>query len=89
MPALFRCISRGELFSCRGILSREVVIGRGEPEAGAALFMSGDESTIGSVLRWSVVESCAVLEAFSLRFSVGDADCTRYGCLLSPFSRGA
>lgn len=77
MPALFRCISRGEVFSCRGILSREVGIGRGEPVTGAALIMSGDESSIGSVFRWSDVDGCAVLEVFSLRLSVGEADCTR------------
>lgn len=89
MPALFRCISRGEALSCRGILSREVGIGRGELVAGAALFISGDESSTDSVFRWSVADSCALCEGMSLRWSVGDGDCIRYGCLLSLFSRGA
>jgi len=93
MPALLRCISRGDAFSCRGILSSVVGVGRDEAVAGVALLIRGDDSSIGSVLRCSRTEVCALAETLcrglSLRVSVGEADCTRYGCLLSPFSRGA
>jgi hypothetical protein len=51
--------------------------------------MRGDESNIDSVFRESVVKSCALFEGMSLRWSEGDADCIRYGSLLSPVSRGA
>lgn len=85
MPALLRCISRGDAFSCRGILSRVVGFGRGGLVGGAVLLMSGDESASGSVFLCSGADICVLVGGsrggLSLRFSVGETDCTLYGCL--------
>ena len=88
MPALLRCISRGDWFSVRGILSSVTDATRGLVIAGIVLFVSGDESCAGSGRLCSASVGWG-LTALTLRFSVGDVDCARYGGLFSPFSSGA